>query len=125
MKLRKLVTTMVIAAIFFWAPSVVPVRAFVLPSCGGIAVGWQTADTAFAGVPILPPCPIHTATPWVVIIGAASVVSVIVNAAIVGKTQCRELTQQEAWSSVFLPFIGYLWNQQNNKCGGPKPAGGR
>jgi len=127
MKLRKLVTTIVIAAIFFWAPSVVPVRAtFLLPPCGGVPVTWQTADTAFAGAPIPIPCPIHTATPWVVIIGAASVVSVIVNAAIVGKTQCRELTQQEAWSSVFLPFIGYLWNQQNNQCGGGhKPAGAR
>ena len=43
-------------------------------------------------------------------------VSVMVNAMIVGRTQCRELTQQEAWSSIFLPFIGMYFNQNNNKC---------
>jgi len=40
----------------------------------------------------------------------------MLNAIYVSKTQCRELTQQEAWSSIFLPFIGIVFNQHNNMC---------
>ncbi len=116
-RLRKVVATLVIAGVFFWAPSVIPVRASPpITGCGVIQLTWQTADTAYAS-PLLVPCPpIHTPTPWPVIIGMLSVISVIVNAAIISKTQCRELTQQEAWSSVFLPFVGMLWDRHNNKC---------
>ena len=119
MSFRKIVTTAIIAAIFFWVPTVIPVRA--LPAsgvgCGVIPTVWLPTDTAFAGTALVVPCPpIHTPIPWVVIIFGGSVVSVILNAAIVSKTQCRELTQQEAWSSAFLPFIGILFNQNNNMC---------
>jgi hypothetical protein len=111
MKLRKIEATIMIAALFFWAPSAIPVKAFIVP-CG---VVWLSADTAFAGVIV--PCPTPTApTPWPVIVLGASVVSVILNAAIVSNTQCRELTQQEALSSLLLPFIGFAFNKQNNKC---------
>jgi hypothetical protein len=115
--LRRLVATLVVAAVFFWAPSVIPVRAGppVTP-CGMIPLTWQTADTAYA-FPLIVPCPpVHTPTPWPVIIGMLGAVSVIVNAAIISQTQCRELTQQEAWSSIFLPFVGMLWDQHINKC---------
>ncbi len=90
-KPRKLVVTLVVAAVFFWAPSIIPVRASPpIGTCGIIPVTWQTADTAYA-FPLVVPCPpIHTPTPWPVIIGMLSAVSVIVNAAIISQTQCRE-----------------------------------
>ena len=81
------------------------------------AVTWLTADTAFAGVPTIIPCPTPTApTPWPVIILGAGVVSLMANAAIVSQTQCRELTLQEAYSSFFLPFIGIVFDQHNDHC---------
>jgi hypothetical protein len=112
---RKLVATLVMAAVFFWAPSVIPVRASPPTPCG-IPLTWRTADTVYAFPAVVPCPPIHAPTPWPVIIGMLSAVSVIVNAAIISRTQCRELTQQEAWSSIFLPFIGMLWNRHLNKC---------
>jgi hypothetical protein len=115
MKLRKIVATITIAALFFWAPSAIPVKAVPVGPCG-IGAFWLTADTAFASVPL--PCPPIPAgpTPWPVIVIGAAVVSVILNAAIVSNTQCRELTQQEALSSLLLPFIGIAMNQKMNKC---------
>jgi hypothetical protein len=47
----------------------------------------------------------------------ASVASVMINAAIIHQTQCRELSFQEAYTSMSLPVIGWLFNQQNNQCG--------
>jgi|SRR5664280_510101 hypothetical protein len=117
MKLRKIVATIMIAALFFWAPSAIPVKASGIGiGCGGFS--WLTADTAFAGaVPIPLPCPTPTApTPWVPIVIGAGVVSIMLNALIVSQTQCRELTSQEAWSSFLLPFIAIALNQKNNKC---------
>jgi hypothetical protein len=116
MKLRKIVATITIAVLFFWAPSTFPVKAFFVGPCGVGAV-WLTADTAFAanGIPL--PCPNPTApTPWPVIILGAGVVSLMANAAIVSQTQCRELTLQEAYSSFFLPFIGIVFDQHNDHC---------
>jgi hypothetical protein len=101
--------------LFFWAPSVIPVKAIGVAPCGA-AGAWLTADTAFAATFI--PCPAigqPTPTPWVVIAIGASVVSVMLNAAIVSRTQCRELTLQEAYSSVFLPFVG-IANKNNHHC---------
>ena len=117
MKLRKIVATITIAVMFFWAPSAIPVRAIGI-GCGVGALTWLSADTAFAGIAGFPlPCPTPTApTPWPVIVMGASVVSVILNAIIVSNTQCRELTQQEALSSLLLPFIGIAFNKHNNKC---------
>jgi hypothetical protein len=116
MKLRKIVATITIAALFFWAPSAIPVRATGIGPCG-IGAVWLTADTAFAQGVIIP-CPVTptSPTPWPVIVIGASVVSVILNAIIISNTQCRELTQQEAISSIFLPFIGIAMNQKMNKC---------
>jgi len=119
MKLRKLVATVVMAAVFFWTPSIFPARAF--PSgCGLIPVGfnWLSADTAFAGFNAAPiPCPTPSSpTPWPVIILGAGVVSLILNAAIVSQTQCRELLQQEALTSLFLPFFGIALNQHIDHC---------
>ena len=118
MKLRKLIATIVMAALFFWTPSVFPAKA--VPGfigCGLINPVWIPADTAFAGAPPAPiPCPTSGPTPWPVIILGAGVVSLITNAAIVSQTQCRELTLQEAYSSFFLPFIGIVFDQHNDHC---------
>jgi hypothetical protein len=121
MNLRKIVSTILVAAILFWAPSVIPARAVTggLLGCGLTPLVMTTVDTAFAGMTVAPlvPCPpVHAPFPWFVVIFGAGVVSVILNAAIVGKTQCRELTFQEAWLSVVLPFIGIGLDQHNNKC---------
>jgi hypothetical protein len=117
MKLRKIVATITIAALFFWAPSAIPVKAVTIGGPCGIPVTWLTADTAFASPPPVIPCPVPTAqTPWIPIVIGAGVVSVILNAAIVSQTQCRELTLQEAYSSFFLPFIGIVFDQRNDHC---------
>jgi hypothetical protein len=122
MNFRKIVSTAIIAAMFFWAPSVIPARALTT----GIGCGYFSGvmrliptDTALADMGIYVPCPAPPGSPpipWVGIIFGASVVSVILNAAIVGRTQCRELTLQEALQSVFMPFIGIAFNQHNNMC---------
>lgn len=126
MTIRKLLAIACMAMAFFWAPSVIPtkfsrepVRVAALAGCGAIIV-WQTADTAFA-LPAAPvPCPTSTTTPWVGIGIAAGALSVIVNGAIVGKTQCRELTSKEAITSILLPFVGILFNEQHSLCGRKK-----
>ena len=120
MKFRKLIATVVMAALFFWTPSVFPVRAAGIGiGCGIFSGAWLSADTAFAGGvgSLAIPCPTPSSpTPWPVIILGAGVVSVILNAAIVSQTQCRELTQQEAFTSLFLPFFGIAMNQHNDHC---------
>jgi hypothetical protein len=53
MKLRTIVATITVAALFFFAPSTVPVKAVPVGPCGPTT--WLTADTALAFVPV--PCP--------------------------------------------------------------------
>lgn len=126
MTIRKSLAIACMAMTFFWAPSIIPtkfssepVRVAALAGCG-VIITWQTADTALA-LPAAPiPCPTSTTTPWVGIGIAAGALSVIVNGAIVGKTQCRELTSKEAITSILLPFIGILFNEQHSLCGRKK-----
>jgi len=61
-----------------------------------------------------------TPTPWAGIAFSAGAVSVILNGAIVSATQCRELTAQEAYASILLPFIGIAFNSQASLCGKKK-----
>ncbi|MGA2566371.1 MAG: hypothetical protein ABSF41_06035 [Pseudolabrys sp.] len=42
--------------------------------------------------------------------------SVILNSIIASQTQCRELTTNEAFMSLFLLFLGIALNQQINHC---------
>ena len=42
--------------------------------------------------------------------------SVMLDAAIVWNTQCRELTGGEAMASFFLPVVGFVFDQNDNKC---------
>lgn len=118
---KRVLLTFAIAGLLAAAPAFVP-----LPqqrpvqvagaACGAVAA-FRTIDSANAD-PVIIPCPVQpTTTPWTAIIMGASVVSVMINAAIVHQTQCRELTFQEAYASMSLPFVGWLFNQQHNQCG--------
>jgi hypothetical protein len=116
MRIRKWVALAATASIAFWAPSVVPVRA----TAGGIgcSVGttlYRTADTAFAFERF--PCPTgHGGSPWPAVTVIVGVVGVMVNAAWIWRTQCRELSSQEAITSTFLPFVGMYFDAQASKC---------
>jgi hypothetical protein len=69
MKIRKIVSTILIAAMLFFAPSMIPVRAGVTIPCHP-ASGWLATDTAFAT--ILIPCPVappHTWSPSRMVVG--------------------------------------------------------
>jgi hypothetical protein len=120
----RVLLTLGIAGVLAAAPAFVPLpqnRPVEVASIGcGARITSRTIDSANA-IGIVP-CPVQvqsTATPWAVIVVGAGVVSVMINAAVVYQTQCRELTLQEAYSSAFLPVIGWLFNQQHSQCGHP------
>ena len=73
------------------------------------------ANATYYGWWCRPPA-VHAASPWpaVFIIGGAA--SVILNAAIVWNSQCRELSSEEAATSFFLPGVGIAFDVQANKC---------
>jgi hypothetical protein len=103
------------APAFVPLPQYKPVKVADIGLCGTLAE--RAIDSANAAAL---PCPVQVQphpTPWVAIIMGASVASVMINAAIVHQTQCRELTFQEAYASISLPVIGWFFNQQNNQCG--------
>jgi hypothetical protein len=109
MRIRKWVALAATASIAFWTPSIVPVKA---RSCYG---SYRTVDTAYAFVP----CPVpagHAPSPWPAVTVIVGVVGVMVNAAWIWRTQCRELTSQEAMTSTFLPFIGMVFDAQASQC---------
>jgi hypothetical protein len=113
MRIRKWVALAATASIAFWAPSIVPVKAYPGYGCG--PVGYRTADTAYASGYV--PCPVsHTPSPWPAVTVIVGVVGVMVNAAWIWRTQCRELSNQEAVTSTFLPFIGMAFDAQASKC---------
>jgi hypothetical protein len=121
---KKMIATTVAAALFYAAPSVIPLRvtekpvqvAGILVTCG-VATIWRTGDTAEALPATVTPCPVtHGPTPWGVIGLGAAALSVIINGIVVSQTQCRELTQQEALTSIFLPFIGMAFNKHHSAC---------
>jgi len=117
MRLRRLVALAVAASIAFWTPSIVPVKASYV-GCGFIPANleFRTIDTAFAR-PLPVPCPVgHTPSPWPAVTVIVGVVGVMVNAAWIWRTQCRELTSQEAITSTFLPFIGMAFDAQASQC---------
>jgi hypothetical protein len=62
----------------------------------------------------------HYASPWPAFFVIGGAASVILNAAIVWNTQCRELSSQEAATSFFLPGVGIAFDAQTNKCNKPK-----
>lgn len=95
MTLRKAIAIITLAAAFAWAPAAHAVQNHVM-----------SAGVASQSSP----------WPWPVLVVGLSATSVILNGAIVGQTQCRELTQQEATASIFLPFFGMAFNAHHNMC---------
>jgi hypothetical protein len=100
MTIRKIVSTVLIAAMLFFAPSMIPARALpVLPSCGSF--GWLLTDTAFAGIGPAPcpvPAPTHGYIPaafWALFACSASI---IFAGAVANFHDNRQLTYQEAWT---------------------------
>src|SRR5690349_205576 len=103
MNVRKIISTTLIAAMLFFAPSMVPikaVRAVAGTPCGvGHVSGWLPMDTAFAGLKRITPVPCppgHSHTPvwpWVVI-GCAG--SIVVSALAANFWNNRQLTTAEA-----------------------------
>ncbi len=116
MNFRKSIAVLVTAGLFFWTPAIVPVKA-TLAGCG-VGLELVPLDSAFAGMHIAPiPCPTpHGPSPAPVVAVFAGVLSVMFNAAFVWNTQCRELTQSEAMSSTFLPFLGIAFYKSDNTC---------
>jgi len=112
MRGRKIVSTILIGAMFFFAPSMIPmkaVKAVAATPCGTLPVSWLPIDTAFAGTKriITPtPCPVghsHTpAWPWVVI-GCAG--SIVLSALVANFRDNRQLTTPEAWTCGLLYWI--------------------
>jgi len=114
MRIRKWVAVAATASIAFWTPSVIPVKA--TPVHCGLPLGsYQTADTAFADGYFIP-CPVHGSSPWPAVAIIVGVVGVMTNAAWIWRTQCRELSSQEAMTSTFLPFVGMYFDAQASKC---------
>ena len=58
MRLRKLVSIVLITAMLFFAPSMIPARDVPGPIPCSIPSGWLPTDTAFAGPGIVIPCPV-------------------------------------------------------------------
>ncbi len=115
MKIRKVIAILATATLAFWTPSIIPVKANIGFGCGVRITQWRTIDTAYA-VPAIPCTDPHPGSPWpafAVIIGASSV---MINAIYIWRTQCRELSSQEAMTSAFLPLIGIAFDAQASKC---------
>ncbi len=56
------------------------------------------------------------ASPWPAVAVFVGVAGVMTNAAWVWRTQCRELSSQEAMTSTFLPFVGMAFDAHASKC---------
>src|SRR4029077_6942381 len=113
-KMRKFVSTQLIGALLFFAPSMVPVRAIPLP-CGVIITQSVPMDTAFAAIitPCPPALPAHVpAWFWA---GFACPASIILSGIVADFRDNRQLTTAEAWTCGLLYWIP-LPSQ-------PKPAG--
>jgi hypothetical protein len=96
MIMRKIVAVALAASVAAWAASPAPAAATVaLPHHHH---GWNAWH----------------AWPAFYVIGAAA--SVMIDAAIVWNTQCRQLTGQEAFASAFLPIIGFVFDVNDNQC---------
>jgi hypothetical protein len=88
MKIRKQVAVLAIAALAFSTPSIVPANAH--------GSAW--------------------ASPWPAVAVFVGVAGVMTNAVYIWRTQCRELSSQEAVTSTFLPFVGMAFDAHASKC---------
>ncbi|THD42834.1 MAG: hypothetical protein E7774_14360 [Bradyrhizobium sp.] len=114
MGFRRIVAVLATASLAFWGPSTVPAQAFPPFGCGFIPV--CSAIGVTCGAP-RSPCPTqHPSSPWPAVAILIGTASVIVNAAYIWNSQCRELSSQEAMTSTFLPFLGIAFDAQASKC---------
>jgi len=104
MKTRKAVSTVLIAAMLFFAPSMVPVRAGVVGLPCLPASGWLPTDTAFAVaiVPCPPAPPTHGYIPAWFWAAFACPASIILSGAVANFRDNRQLTYAEAWTCGLL-----------------------
>ena len=115
MRMRKWVALAATASIAFWTPSLVPVKAASLRLRRSPRIvpdgrhGLRAAASSSRAT-------VHGPSPWPVVVVIVGVVSVMTNAAWIWRTQCRELSSQEAMTSTFLPFIGMAFDAQASKC---------
>jgi hypothetical protein len=102
-----------IAAMLFFSPSMVPVRAVTIP-CGLHPV-WLPTDTAFAGPPIIP-CPVpppgHGVIPGWFWAAFACPASIILSGIVANFKDNRQLTTAEAWTCGLLYWFGVPPQQQ-------------
>jgi hypothetical protein len=114
--IRKIVSTVLIAAMLFFVPtvipSIIPAKAVPVP-CGVIITPWLQLpnDTAFAAVPIpCPPAPLPPAhVPAWVWAGIACPASIILSGVVANFRDNRQLTTAEAWTCGLL----YWWSWFN------------
>ena len=108
---RKLTTLLTIAAMFYWTPSVIPVVHLNQQAHADCpAFNFTTWDTAYACIAHVA-APSNSIHPWPAIVLIGGVVSIMLNAAIVWNTECRELTLGEAFTAGALPGVGIAINQ--------------
>jgi hypothetical protein len=100
--IRKIVSTILIGAMIFFAPSMMPTRAL---ACGVRVLTWLATDTAFAQFQATPCPPVKShvpAWPWVVI-GCAG--SIVLSAVVANFRDNRQLTTPEAWTCGLLYWV--------------------
>jgi hypothetical protein len=103
---RKIVSTILIAAMLFFAPSMIPVKALPLP-CGVPLTGLLPIDTAFAA-PAIIPCPVAPtsgAPPAWWWAAFACPASIILSGIVANFRDNRQLTTAEAWTCGLLYWI--------------------
>ena len=93
-------------------------RFLALGLCAGLAVsalGFSTQSASAA--PPLVIVPVAASSAWPVWVLGGGVVGIMIRAAYVYNTECRELTQGEAFGGT-LP-IWPAYHVKNNRCGAP------
>jgi hypothetical protein len=108
MIVRKTVSTMLIAAMLFFVPSMIPAKAVVSFPCGvPHVIGWLPTDAAFA-LPITttpcPPLPSHGVPAWFWAAFACPA-SIILSGLVANYRDNRQLTTAEAWTCGLLYWI--------------------
>ncbi|THD42835.1 MAG: hypothetical protein E7774_14365 [Bradyrhizobium sp.] len=118
MRIRRFLAVLAAASLAFWAPSIIPVKALPIVTCGANQVQYRTVDTAYAfcGPMLTHGSPGHAPSPWAPVAVFVGTVSVMVNAAYIWNSQCRELSSREAATSTLLPFLGIAFDVQASKC---------
>jgi hypothetical protein len=105
MNFRKIVSTVLMAAMLFFAPSMIPVKALPLPC--GFHPTWLTTDTAFAQALFIP-CPVAPtsgAPPAWWWAAFACPASIILSGIVANFRDNRQLTTAEAWTCGLLYWI--------------------